>query len=325
VKRRMKLAVVMLLGGCIVATGQGTGYEINGIQIPKDTIRIEHKCATVSEQSVTVPALQEDVLTLGTGIADMRVAYKRYRNAAPGFPGEHPSLTSSSMGVGIGVSPDPWHWHYADSTRIFVNGKSVFADREAVKMDWREGLDYGRVHFTWDAPEANITLNIAVPGNRMVAYVEYLIEPKGEIDSIDIRLRCFPAAYAGGPDGRPSHRWVSTPGQSVEVRRGEPGQKLPFTDQDGWVFFADKHHDYQYGRGFGPVGLVLAEGDGAITGEVIVTGYGVDAVLHCAPECRRVRFAMHAFTFYPNSHALETLKKRSEADQEILQTLSFWQ
>lgn len=320
-----RLRVVLLLGTCIIVGGQETRYEINGVDIPKKPIRIEHKRTIKSKQTESVPALQEDLLTLGTGIANMRVTYTRYRNASLGFSGNHPSLMSSSMGLDIGVSPEPWHWHYADSTRIFLDEQDIFASHEATGMNWREGFDFGRVRFFWETPEANITLHLAIPGNRLVAYVEYLVEPRGTVRSIDIRLRCFPGAYESGPTGGPSHRWVSTPSHSVEVRRGEPSRKLNFTDEDGWVFYADKYHDYRYGRGFGPVGLILAADNAGVTGEVNVTDYGLDTTLHCKPDCRRVRFAMHAFTFFPNHHALQTLKKRLKLDRETLATLPFWE
>ena len=318
------LGPVMLIGSSIASPAQQSGLEVNGLRIVGEPVRIRHESKIVKEPTETAPALQEDLLTFGNGRADMRVTYKRYRNGTPEFLGNHPSLTDSSMGVDIGVSPEPWHWHYADTTRIFINDRDIFAGLEAAEMDWREGLDFGRVRFRWEGPEAGVTLHVAIPGDRLKAYVEYVVEPRVPMESMMVRLRCFPGAYTSGQYRQPAHRWVSTPGQSVEVRRGKPGKTLAFMQQDGWIFYADRHHDYRYGRGFGPAGLALGAGDDEMRGEVRVTDYGLDTNLHCGPDQSIIRFVLYAFTFIPNHHALQTLKNEYQTDQETLATLPFW-
>ncbi len=318
------LGPVMLIGSSIASPAQPSGLEVNGLRIAGEPVRIRHERKIVKEPTETTPALQEDLLTFGDGRADMRVTYKRYRNGLPEFVGSHPSLTDTSMGVDIGVSTEPWQWHYADTTRVFINDRDIFAGGEAVDMDWREGFDFGRVRFRWEAPEAEVTLHIAIPGDRLKAYVEYVVEPRVPMGSVRVLLRCFPGMYTRSEYRLPAHRWVSTPGQSVEVRRGKPGKTLVFTQQDGWIFYADRYHDYRYGRGFGPVGLVLGSGDDELRGEVRVTDYGLDTHLHCRLDQSRIRFVLYAFTFIPNHHALQTLKNQYQADQETLATLSFW-
>ena len=302
------------------APGQETSYEILGVRIPRHRVPLRHEQIVLREATESTPSLQEDRVFLGAEWAGMSVKYTRYRNAPARFFGSHPSLTTGGMGVGIG--PSCGVWYLGDTTRIFINDRNIFAEIEAVGMVWESGHDMAGVRLEWEIPEADVSLHVAVPGDGPTAFVQYLVEPKQEIRSIRILLRCFPGAYAGGPEGLPSHRWIHTPSRSVEVRRGEPGRTLAFSGRDEWVFYADRYHDPALARGFGPAGLVLAP-DQEVAGEVNVAAYGVDTWLICPPRTTRVRFALHAFPRLPNERALAALAHLADADRRALSALRF--
>jgi hypothetical protein len=276
---------------------------------------LRHERRVLSEATATVPALEEDRFLLGADWAEMVVKYTRYRNAPARFSGDHPSLTSGGMGVGIG--PSFGVWYLGDTTRIFVNGRNVFAEYDASDMTWESGPESARVELEWEAPEAKVRLHVAVPDNRSTAYVRYRVEAGQDLASIRVLLRCFPGAYAGGQEGMPSHRWVSTPDRSVEVRRGESVRTLSFSHHDDWVFYADRYHDPAMARGFGAAGLVLG-GNRDVKGEVKVNPYGVDTWLTCPPHSTDISFALRAFPHLPNDLARYELRQTAEADRRAL-------
>ena len=316
------ICLLTLLLVCDSSIAEEEYYEINGVKIAKDRVTIDHKNIVRSEKTASMPKFQEDVFVVDAKMGGMIVKYARYLNSPDNFSGKHPSLTNTSMGVGIGTKRGSW-W-MGETLGISINGKNVFVEKEASDIQWKDGYDFARFRFMWNVPEADVVLYVAVPKGKETAYINFEIKPKQKIDSIKILLRCFPCAMASGPDGRPSHRWVSTMGDSVEVRNGQKGSKLMFSVKKRWVFYADKYHDKGKGRGYGPAALVLRPGQ-KVSGWVDVTDYGVGTWLEYSPDLREISFAIHSFTDIPNKNAHKKVVASSLKDQRILNSLVFWE
>ena len=314
------LFLIAFLAIHIPSAAEEEYYEIEGVKIKKEKVRIKHESEIKSEKTEQKPAFKEDKFTIDTKKADFTVKYSRFLNSPENFSGTHRSLDTGDMGIGIPAQSPVWYWN--STIRVFINGKDIFARMEASQMHWKEGYDFARIRFVWDAPDAGVALNIAVPYDAEAVCLEVEIEPKGKIDSFSIELRCYPGAYTA-PWNFPSHRWIKTPVNSVEVKKNEENRKLEFTPVDGWIFYADKYHDYEKGRGHGSGGLVFLPDEKA-EGEVDVSWYGVRTMLNYPVDCRKAHLALYTFKT-ANRLALEKLKDGFGKQRETLGKIVFWQ
>ena len=296
-------------------------YEVEGVRIKKDIVKVENKGEIKEEKTDKKPAFREDTFTFTTERAGLDVRYIRFLNSPKNFAGSHPSLTSGDMGVGIPVDANTWYGN--NTIRVLINGKDIFASIEATEIKWKEGRGLGRLHFLWKAPAADVSLNLAVGTGVRPVYGEVKLVPKQKITSFTINLTCYPGAYTAYYK-LPFHRWVKTPSAEAEVTKERSEHKgIELKASDGWAFYADKYHDAQIRPSSGPCGLVLVPEE-KVSGRITVTNYSIITRLEVPPDTNKVHFALYSFANIANNDALGRLKRLFKKDVEILKKIKFW-
>jgi len=297
-------------------------YEVEGVRIKKDVVKIQTKGEIKKEKTDKKPAFREDMFTFTTKRAELAVRYIRFLNSPKNFAGKHQSLTSTDMGLGIPADANTWYGY--NTIRVLLNGKDIFASIEASEIKWKEGPGLGRLGFLWNAPEANVFLNLAAGAGVRPVYCEVKIEPRQKITSFAIILVCYPGAYTAFYK-LPFHRWVKTRSAEAEVSEKLPENKvIDLRASDGWAFYADKYHDARIRPSSGPCGLVVVPEE-KISGKITVTNYPIITRLEVPPASNKVHFALYSFKGIANKVALYKLKRLYLKDRRILDEIKFWE
>jgi len=319
--RRLKSAIPILLAGALrcacPADAAETDLEAVRKAMGEFGVSIRHETRTTPGPSAKVPPLRRDKWEFVAGQLNPTIRYARYLNQPPDFQGAHRSLKNSDMGVGFD-GPSFGNWYRGNAIRVLINGRDVFAERAASRIETDEG-ENGRLRLFWDLDQDRVVaLNFVVTeeGNAIYARVD-LPGTGGAVDALAVKLNCYPGGY--GPAYKlPSHRWVATARNGAEVPKaaiGKVSPTVPFTNGEEWIFYADKLVDK------GSLGLLaLAEEQPA--GEVQVSSYGQHTTLNYPAGTTSIHLAFYAYGV-TNSAAKRLFLDSLPAEKQKLRELRF--
>jgi len=212
--------------------------------------------------------------------------------------------------------PADCNWYGGGFLDLEINGRSIgttpihtFAGRGVGKR--------GYVDFIFDTVLAVVRLRfVALAGNDAL-YCQALLEPKSEITSLRVTLRCYPSAFVSTGE-----RHVLTP-----VRDLEQGERAELDlDTERWLLYYDRIFDAGYAtasqRGLGPC-AVLWPPEQAGKVAFSVGGYGIDTVMDIQPRQRDLRFVFFDFAGTGNETAKAALRERAPGLQKELSMFVF--
>jgi len=302
--------VVLVLGLFIyspLASAEGSGLAALKKVMGTQKVKIEHKVG-LAEGTANIPPQKKESWKFMAGVNPI-VRYRRYLNQPPQFSGKYPSLANHDMGIGFDGGSFG-NWYRNNAIRVFINGKDIFKERAATRMESKEGKN-GYLRFIWKLEKTrSLILNITVPADGQAIYAEIeLALPGLMVDSIQVRLNCYPGGYA--PFYKlPSHRWVVTAKNEAEV----PKDFVKTSENN--LFYADKLQSK------GSLGLLVLPEEKP-SGEIRMSNYGQATILNYPVEIRKIHLGFYAFGL-SNEAAKKLFLSSLTRELNTLRNIPFW-
>jgi hypothetical protein len=213
--------------------------------------------------------------------------------------------------------PTGANWYHGGFIDLVINGRSI-GKTMLHSLTARSNGPRGTVDFVFDTPQAVVRVRFVARGGSDVLLCQARLEPKTEIKSLTVMLRCYPAGFIsqGGA------RRVMSAGR--EIAQGEKADLDLATES--WLLYydalADLHQVVGNQKGIGPcAGAWLPEQITAA--QVSVGGYAVETRLTLKPDSRDLRFAFLDLAGTFNAAAQERLKAEGAALVTELRAFDF--
>ena len=213
--------------------------------------------------------------------------------------------------------PAACNWYHSGFLFVVLDGRDI-GGTPLSSMLVAESGKRAILDMVWHDPAADVRARfLGLPG-RDCLFCEVAVEPRQEMKSLALRLRCYPSFFTAYHK-REGARRVQTP--AVLVKQGEKPAPLPAKD-NGWAVYYDEVFDVAKGEGEGPCAvLVLPEAASEIS--IAPGGYSVETQITCPPQTRRIRMAFWDFKGRTNAEALARLRDGADAVRKELAALDF--
>jgi len=213
--------------------------------------------------------------------------------------------------------PSSSNWYHSGFLFLVLNGQDIGSRTPLASMRVTERGSRAIVDLVWHDPAAEVRARfLALPRRDWLA-CEIAIEPNEPLDSIVLRLTCFPSYFTAW-NKRDGARRIRTPGPLIE--QGKPAT-LPAKDA-WWAVYYDEIFDVAKGEGEGPCAMLLLPDEAA---EVSFEpgSYAVGTRIRHPASARRLRLAFWDFHGTTNAEALARLEHGAEDVRRELAALDF--
>lgn len=252
----------------------------------------------------------EQTLTMDTGVKQYGLRYvAAYDEKRPGvaIPGE------GYLGM---PQPASCNWYHGGFFDLQINGQSI-GTTPVHSVTGRSSGERGIADFVFDTPMAIVRVRFVALAGQDALYCQALLEPKGEVKSARVVLRCYPSAFVSNAE-----RHVMTP--TRDLTQGEKAE-LDLA-QEWWLLYYDRIYDAGYvsptHTGAGPC-AALWPASQANKVSFTVGGYGIDTVMDLKPQLRDFRFVFFDYKGTKNEAAQADLRGRATGLLQQLATFSF--
>jgi hypothetical protein len=212
----------------------------------------------------------------------------------------------------VGMSkPADANWYGGGFFDLKLNGQSL-GTRMVKVFAGRSTGDRGYVDYVFDVPQAIVRLRFLVLAGGDCLYLQVLLDPREELQRVDVSLRCYPCGYIQGPSRR-----VLT-----ATRELKSGARAAFDlAQESWA----NYYDSSVAQGPAHEGScsVLWPPGQTCAGSVTVGSYSVDTDFQLDPARRDLRFIFFDHTGASHADAQAGLKARAPALLQELAALDF--
>ena len=208
------------------------------------------------------------------------------------------------------------NWYAGGFLVIKLNGKDIGTTPLSSMMVVENG-SRAMLDMVWRAEAADVRVRfIGLPGHECLM-CEIAIEPKTEITSVDLGLRCYPSYYTSWHN-RDGARRIQTPTELVI-------QDAPVTvplAENWWGVYYDETFDVAKGEGRGPCSMLIVPDEG---GEIRFApgDYSVNTGIHLPGETTRVRMALWDHKGLANADALAHVRGQADALRTLLDEADF--
>ncbi len=221
-------------------------------------------------------------------------------------------------GEGYIGMPDPagCNWYAGGFFDLRINGQNV-GTKLIHSVTGRSSENRGTADFVFDTSQAVVRVRFVARAGGDCLFAQALLEPKVELKSLRLALRCYPSAFVSDAD---RHVLTSTR-DFAQSERAE----LDLATQ-WWTLYYDSIYDAGYigtaHRGVGPC-AVLWVPDQAEKAGFTVGSYGIETVFDLKPSLRDVRFVFFDYAGKKNDAAKADLRARAQALRAELTTFAF--
>ncbi len=212
--------------------------------------------------------------------------------------------------VPLGMTePSQPNWYYQAFFNWYFDDESI-CNRPATPTVVRAAGEDGMIEYTWETPNASVSIRFAMTSGSDKLLMLGSYEPKTDIKRSYLRLICYPSFFP-----EPRERAVTTaqgtwrPGDTV----------LLDLERERWVLYEDTSP----GRsGQGSAGLVLGA-DAFSSVEIPVGAYGIVTTLELRPEARRFAIALYDFPSMPEYQMTrEYFARLGDAEADALDAIA---
>ena len=251
------------------------------------------------------------VITIDTGV---RVYGLQYTVA---HDDKRPDIAIPGEGY-IGMTqPSGQNWYAGGFFDLQINGQSIGTTR-IHSLTGRSSGERGYVDFVFDTMLAVVRIRFVTLAGSDVLFCQTLLEPKTEITSLRVVLRCYPSAFV-----TEGERHVLTP-----VRDIPQGDKADLDiEKEWWLFYYDRVFDSGYISHDGRSGVggcsVLWLSNQVEKVSFAVGSYGTDTLMTFKPHLRDLRFIFCDHCGEKNEAAMASLRARAESLQQQLSSFTF--
>ncbi|MCK5802415.1 MAG: hypothetical protein KAI66_06265 [Lentisphaeria bacterium] len=217
----------------------------------------------------------------------------------------------------IGMSaPTSCNWYAGGFFDLRINGQSI-GTTTIHSFVGRSVGNRGQVDLVFDTPQSLVRIRFVTLVGGDALHCQLLLEPKTEIKSLRLLLRCYPSAFVSKAD-----RHVLT--ATRDLKQGERAD-LDLAEES-WLLYYDRIFDAGHaspsGTGRGPCS-VLWTGTQADKVGFTIGNYGFDTVMDLKPSLREFRFVFFDYKGTKNEAAEADLRARADALLAKLPTFSF--
>jgi hypothetical protein len=217
--------------------------------------------------------------------------------------------------IGMPVPAD-CNWYGGGFFDLQINGQTL-GTTPVHAFGGRSLGERAYVDFVFDTALAVVRVRFVCLVGSDALYCQTLLEPKAEITSLRVALRCYPSAFVSNAE-----RHVLTP--TRDLAQGEKAELDPATE--GWLLYYDRIFEAGYAtstsRGVGPCAVLWPSSQAGKT-TVSVGNYGTDTILDLGPQQRDLRFVFFDFAGTLNDAAKASLRQRAPGLQQELSGFTF--
>lgn len=251
--------------------------------------------------------LREQVATFGFGPHSYAIAY---RVAIPPKEKDTDRVVPIEGYVGM-PRPSSCNWYHGGFLAISINGHDIGTTPITSMMAVESG-ERAIVDMVWETDQADVRVRfLGLPGQDYLA-TEITIDPKQEITSIGLLLRCYPS-YFTSHHKRVGARRIKTP--SAIIAQGNK-TTLPAAE-NWWAVYYDEIFDTANGEGEGPCAVLMPPGEAS---EIAFDpgSYAVSTSITYPPETRTIHLALWDFRGATNAEALKRVETGAEQVSQML-------
>ena len=217
----------------------------------------------------------------------------------------------------IGMSqPSGCNWYAGGFFDLWINGKSI-GSCPIHSLVGRSAGKRGYVDFAFDTPLSVVRIRFVTIAGSDALYCQTRMEPKTEIKSLRVRLRCYPSAYV-----RNAERHVLT--ATRDLAQGERAE-LDLA-REWWLLYYDRIFDAGHvspsRTGVGSCSA-LWPGNQASKVSFTVGSYGTDTAMVLNPKLLDLRFVFFDYAGKKNETAIADLRQRADGLLRELATFPF--
>jgi hypothetical protein len=257
--------------------------------------------------------LRQKIITLNTGAVTYSI------RAATATTPEHTSVRPAEGYLGM-PRPSSENWYGGGFMAIALNGKDI-GSAPLKTMRAIESGERGALETIWEAPEGAVRVRfVGRPGDDKL-FCEIALEPKGKIETLSVRLNCYPSFFTSW-NKQKGHRVVES-----LASKAEEGATFTTDPQKDWaLIYYDTVFDFGTGRGefrgVGPCALLFLP-EQIKSGKIKIGDYAVTSEFVVQPEAQAVRMIFWDFNGKTNKEAISYLKGKAAACQKELREISF--
>lgn len=213
----------------------------------------------------------------------------------------------------IGISkPTQGNWYQSGMLNIIINGERfnlLPANNEKIEIE--EG-EIGKVKFSWETETAKVFLNFYLYALDDKLFMEVQIEPKKEINSLDIKF----INYTGGFNREREHIVYTN-----ERKICEKGWNRINIPAENWLLLTDEKMDYgKNEKALGPSAIAYIS-EKFSEGKIYLGGYSCEIAFKCKPEEKKFIFCLWEFPDKTNKEIGEIFKNFTQDAFDKMKTL----
>lgn len=217
---------------------------------------------------------------------------------------------------GLGLGPNTANWRLKGSgfLGLLVNGQPVLASNKAEMAVLGQGQK-GIVNLAWKHDMADVSMRIVAADQDDKLMCEISLEPKTQVNTIELRLMCYPYYYydMADPEKKASDRWIAT-----ATRSAQHDATIKLGPEETWVYYYDGRITFG-----GPAALMLQPVEGTKT-RVDVWQSSVMTSIAYPAGTKKIRFALWEFAQGVTwQDGLERMKNQAEKAGADLQKEDF--
>ena len=203
------------------------------------------------------------------------------------------------------TNPANCNWYAGGFFDLLINGKSI-GTTPIHSLVGRSVGKRGCVDFVFDTTFSLVRIRFITLAGSDALYCQTLLEPKTEIKSLRVLVRCYPSAYVSNAD-----RHVLT--ATRDLAQGERAE-LDLVSE-WWLLYYDRIFDTGHispsRTGVGPCS-VLWPGTQANKVGFTVASYGIGTAMDLKPALRDFRFIFFDYKGTKNEAAIADLRQRAD-------------
>jgi hypothetical protein len=279
----------------VIVTDSGVETALIGPGAPAHTVGLQR---------------HQQLITLDTGSKIYGLRYAVARDAKrPGvaIPGE------GYLGM---PRPSDCNWYAGGFFDLQLNGQSI-GSTWAHSVTGRSGPQRGTADFVFDAPQAVVRVRFVAQAGGDCLFAQALLEPKQQIKSARIVVRCYPSAFVSDAD-----RHVVTAVR--DLRQGE--RAALDVAREWWTLYYDRIFDAGYVSpghvAVGPCAALWLPRQTEKAG-FTVGNYGIDTKFDLQPAGRDFRFVFFDYAGQKNEAAQADLRQRATKLRQDLEQFAF--
>ena len=212
--------------------------------------------------------------------------------------------------------PVDCNWYAGGFFDVVLNGQSI-GKTFIHSLTGRTSSNRGTTDFVFDTSQAVVRVRFVARAGEDCLFAQVLLEPKVEIKSARVAVRCYPSAFV-------SHAGRRVLTAKRDLAQGERADlDVP---NEWWTLYYDNVYDAGYisaqHTGEGPCAVLWPPAQTERAG-FTVGGYGIDTVFELKPALRDFRFVFFDHAGTTNDVAKADLRKRAPTLLGELETFAF--